>query len=236
MEYDFTDLFREYRAWPEEPAYEHIADLFERVRPEHRRRWRESNPTKKGHDQAWRAWKGKNFKLLIEALLTERIAELNRAHGLRLAMVSETQLKPSQIDEDLQPIRDRLSIDCGDLGQHLANVDFTIYNDSTAELVAIVCCKTSLRERLVTTLFWGNVVRQKPGNGGSQLILLTTDEDQQLRHRASTSSKNYALVSTLIDATYILAPSFEETDRIHRFSRFALDIQTWGGGGGGGGG
>ena len=233
QEYSFAELYREYRAWPQEPAHEHLTELFNKIKPEHRRRWRDANPDKSGYEQAWRAWKGKNFKLLAEELIQAGVLRANAATQRQLALVSEAQLKPAQIDDDLRPIRDALSVDCDSFGSYLANFDFAVYDDSSAEIVAIISCKTTLRERLVTLLFWGGLLQRGSAGRQARLVLMTLDEDQQLRRMSNQPSKNYALVNTYVDATYMLTHSFEETERIHRFSRFGEDLEKWGVGGGG---
>ena len=233
QEYEFADLYREYRAMEAQPRHEHLSDLFARVQPEYERRWRAANPQGRDARAAWRNWKGRSFKDLVKEQIREELLRVNERNDLALAVASDADLAPAKEPDDLNDIRQAVYIDYGDYGKHRANFDLVIFDDRSGQLSSIVFCKTTMRERLVIPLYSAEKIRRQTGDPNLPLILVTLDEDEQLR--APSKTKNYAIASTEFLFTYLLTPSFQETNRIRRFSRFELDLQTWGGGGGGGG-
>jgi type II restriction enzyme len=73
-------------------------------------------------------------------------------------------------------------------------VDFVIINKVINNVMAIVSCKTSLRERLTETAFWRGELKQR----GIEVIFITTDKDGEI-----TSDVNRYMVMHVLDYTVI---------------------------------
>ncbi len=227
--YEPRDFFQVYEASTATPKYEHISRLFESEQAMFEERWKAANPGKKDPRAAWRTFKGNALKEVMGRHIGEALADANARTGLSLALASINDLKPSIPENDLEEISKAVVTDYGEFGKHLPNIDFVVYDDRTGRLVSIVCCKVTLRERLTIPLHAAAKIREQNPEDNIRLALITPDEDRQLRRRAKT--KNYAIVNTDFDATYVLLDRFTETERIHRFSRFGEDLEEWGGGG-----
>ena len=228
QEYSFAELYRAYLAVGEQPRHDHLSQLFKEVQPEYEQRWRAANPRRRDARAAWRNWRGRAFKDLIKEHIHEELLAANKRINLSLAIASDADLSAAKKDDDLAEIRQAVEIDYGDYGRHLANFDLVVFDDRTGRLESVIFCKTTMRERLPIAIYAAQKIRQQTGLAHLPSIFVTLDEDEDLR--SPSKKKNYAIVSTEFRFTYLLSPMFQETERIHRFSRFGEDLEDWGGG------
>jgi type II restriction enzyme len=76
----------------------------------------------------------------------------------------------------------------------LPDVDFAVINKNCRKVVAILSCKTSLRERLTETAFWSRELKPR----GIDVIFITTDKDGEI-----TAEVNRYIVMHVLDYTII---------------------------------
>ena len=79
----------------------------------------------------------------------------------------------------------------------LPDADFAIINRKCGRVVAVLSCKTSLRERLTETAFWARELKPK----GIDVIFITTDKDGEI-----TAEVNRYIVLHVLDYTVITDP------------------------------
>jgi len=153
------------------------------IRPKFIERLKKSSKSQRSIDQAWRNCKGSLYEYAICKALDEILAEdvslaqkIDVIHGSRLNTHVRNQLT----------IRNWSDI--------LPDVDFAIINKNCGKVVAVLSCKTSLRERLTETAFWAGELKPK----GIDIIFITTDKDEEI-----TIETNRYIVMHVLDYTVI---------------------------------
>jgi type II restriction enzyme len=142
--------------------------------------------TQRSIDQAWRNCKGSLYEYAICRALDEILTgdaslaqKIDIIHGSKLNM----------------DIKDQLII--RNWSDILPDVDLAIINKSCGMVVAVLSCKTSLRERLTETAFWSRELKPK----GIDIIFITTDKDEEI-----TMETNRYIVMHVLDYTIITDP------------------------------
>jgi type II restriction enzyme len=142
--------------------------------------------TQRSIDQAWRSCKGSLYEYAIcralDEILTGDVSlaqKIDIIHGSKLNM----------------DIKDQLTI--RNWSDILPDVDFAIINKSCGMVVAVLSCKTSLRERLTETAFWSRELKPK----GIDIIFITIDKDEEI-----TMETNRYIVMHVLDYTIITDP------------------------------
>jgi len=92
------------------------------------------------------------------------------------------------------------------------DVDILIVERGSNLIMAILSCKTSLRERLTETAFWKRELEKTRDMKKIKLIFVTTDKDNELR----TETNRYILLH-VIDYTFITDPNkYDELIKIYK--------------------
>lgn len=229
-QFTFDDLLDLYLHWEPEggrPAYEDISAILHVAQERHRAAWERRTGGRGDHGQSWRAWKGKNFESLVREIVCDNVRSLNSAYSAGIDIATDTMLNRTQLDATLSRVKRNLAIDYGEHGLHLPDADVVLYKPATAQVVCIVSCKVTMRERIAQTAYWKLKLNGNPVTRHIQVSFVTPDEDEDLRTRPDPPKKGYAIVNTDVDVAYLLCASFEETHHIKRFSEFASDLLEW---------
>ncbi len=145
--------------------------------------------SEKSRNQAWKTCKGSLYEYAVFNYIQKLINE-------------DSDLKKELLvrmgDDVLYIYRDEIVIK--NWSDIYPDVDIIIIKRSVNSVVAILSCKTSLRERLTETAFWKREMEKK-GNKQIKLTFITTDKDNELR----TETNRYILLH-VIDATFITDP------------------------------
>ncbi len=138
-------------------------------------------------DQMWKSCKGSLYEYAVCKALNEILMNdpslaqrLDIIHGSKLNVLTREQLIIKNWSEILP------------------DVDFVITNKACDKAVAILSCKTSLRERLAETAFWAKELKPK----GIDVIFITTDKDKEV-----TADVNRYIVMHVLDYTVITDPN-----------------------------
>jgi len=137
-------------------------------------------------DQAWRSCKGSLYEYAICKALDEILIE-NTSLAQKIDVIHGSKLNVST--------RNQLVI--SNWSEILPDVDFIIINKNCRKAVAVLSCKTSLRERLTETAFWARELKPK----GIDVIFITTDKDKEI-----TAEVNRYIVMHVLDYTIITDP------------------------------
>jgi len=201
-------------------AYKQISLLFERAKILHKKDW-EKNPTPNGdHEQSWRAFKGKNMEKLIQFILKEEI------EGLGLKIINGNKLERSRsLPKDLSIVKRNLAIDYGLFGLHLPDVDIIIYHPKTYNILAVISCKVTLRERIAQTGYWKLKLMEEDLTKNIKVYFITPDEDKTLS-RIHPTKKGRAIVEVDTDGAYVMTEEeIEESSKVKSFGKFINDIK-----------
>jgi len=198
-------------------AYRHISNVLKEAKEQHGKDF-----TGDDHEQSWRAFKGKNLEKLIEYIITDEV------HALNLQVVNGNSLERtngSNLSKELSVVKRNLTIDYGEFGLHLPDVDLIIYDPKTSKVVAVLSSKVTLRERIAQTGYWKIKLASDKATKHIKVYFVTPDEDGTLTIKKPTK-KGRAIVEIDTDGSYVLSETnIEESDKVKMFDKFIDDLK-----------
>ena len=198
-------------------AYRHISNVLKEAKEQHGRDF-----TGDDHEQSWRAFKGKNLEKLIEYIITDEV------HALNLQVVNGNSLERtngSNLSKELSEVKRNLTVDYGEFGLHLPDVDLIIYDPKTSKVVAVLSSKVTLRERIAQTGYWKIKLASDKATKHIKVYFVTPDEDGTLTVKKPTK-KGRAIVEVDTDGSYVLSETnIEESDKVKMFDKFIDDLK-----------
>jgi type II restriction enzyme len=198
-------------------AYRHISNVLKEAKEQHGRDF-----TGDDHEQSWRAFKGKNLEKLIEYIITDEV------HALNLQVVNGSSLERtngSNLSKELSVVKRNLTVDYGEFGLHLPDVDLIIYDPKTSKVVAVLSSKVTLRERIAQTGYWKIKLASDKATKHIKVYFVTPDEDGTLTVKKPTK-KGRAIVEVDTDGSYVLSETdIEESDKVKMFDKFIDDLK-----------
>lgn len=203
-------------------AYKHVSELLAEAKELHRRDFIK-NPTPQGdHEQSWRAFKGKNLEKLIGHIIKDEIESL----GLKLVDGNTLERTRSEnLSRELSMVKKHLSVDYGEFGQHLPDVDIIVYEPETFKVVAIISSKVTLRERIAQTGYWKIKLSRDKATEHIRAYFITPDEDKTLTIR-NPAKKGRAIVEVDTDGSYVMSETqVEESSKVKMFDKFMDDLR-----------
>ena len=221
----FSDLTRIYENKKKKfgiDAYKHISELLSEAKEIHRRDFFK-NPTPQGdHEQSWRAFKGKNLEKLIAYIIKDEIETL----GLKLVEGNTLERTRSEnLSRELSMVKKHLSVDYGEFGQHLPDVDIIVYEPETFRVVAVISSKVTLRERIAQTGYWKIKLSRDKATEHIRAYFITPDEDGTLTIRSPTK-KGRAIVEVDTDGSYVMSETkVQESEKVKMFDKFIEDLR-----------
>ena len=198
-------------------AYRHISNVLKEAKEQHKKDFAGDD-----HEQSWRAFKGKNLEKLIEYIITDEV------HALDLQVVNGNSLERtngSNLSQELSVVKRNLTVDYGEFGLHLPDVDLIIYNPKTSKVVAVLSSKVTLRERIAQTGYWKMKLASDKATKHIKVYFVTPDEDGTLTIKKPTK-KGRAIVEVDTDGSYVLSETnIEESDKVKMFDKFIDDLK-----------
>jgi len=155
----------------------------------------------RSRDQAWRTCKGSIYEYAVYKCI----------HGV-INSNEDLKEKVEAIMGDEASEDHKKQIVINNWSDIFPDVDILIINKNTGMIMAILSCKTSLRERLTETAFWKRELENKQDLSSMKLVFITTDKDRELR----TETNRYILLH-IVDNTFI-------TDR-NRYEELVSDYR-----------
>jgi type II restriction enzyme len=198
-------------------TYRHISNVLKEAKDQHKKDFRGND-----HEQSWRAFKGKNLEKLIEYLISDevRTLALQVVNGNRLERTNGANLS-----KELSLVKRNLSVDYGEFGSHLPDVDLIIYDPKTSRIVAVLSSKVTLRERIAQTGYWKIKLACDEVTKHIKVYFLTPDEDGTLTIK-NPAKKGRAIVEMDTDGSYVLSETdIEESDKVKMFDKFIDDLK-----------
>lgn len=184
------------------------------------------------NQQSWNSFIGHRFQGMIHSMLkgyANRIKEANHEYK-GLEVLTDGEAKSNDI------IMRKLAVKYGDY-LLLPDVDSVIvWLDSThlwdSEILAIVSCKTSLRERIAQACYWKLKLLSSDVQKGIRVFLATADNDNDFSlkedvARFNGKSRDRIISEYELDGIYILKEDFRsdwESNKVKRFERIFDDI------------
>ena len=222
---DLVAIFESKREQWGEDAYLHISEIFEEVREEYKKEYLSSSRAKRlisegkipYAEQSWKPFKGANFEKLILYIIKQEIESMN------LKCIPGDVLNRKNLTLELSKVYYNLVVRYGRFSV-LPDADLVIYKPDTCDIVGIISCKITLRERIAQTAYWKLKLAGDPLRMHIKGYFVTADEDGDLVKGMTGPSRNRIIVEHDLDGTYVLR-QIAESDRVKAFPKLIEDIR-----------
>lgn len=199
-------------------TYKYIQDLF-RDAEQLNAGFLAANRPKADVGQSWRSVKGKDFERLIRYIVTRSVARFG------VAVIDGNELRSADLSEELNIVRQNIEVNYPGFGVLLPDADIVVYDPENSRVIAIISCKTSLRERFVQTAYWKLKLLAAENTAPIKIYLVTPDTDKHLT-KISPAKRQRIVLETDLDGTYVLTTEpLEESDKVKLFPHFIADLE-----------
>lgn len=215
------DIIREIRDGETEilEAWERIANLKDLYVKQH-------------SQQSWNTFIGNKFQEAVLINLKSCFARLKKREPQikNLEVFTESQLKGNSI------LKRKLSVEYGEYlllpDTDMAIVYYNFADPWKSHVLAIISCKTSLRERIAQACYWKLKLLSSEVTKDTHVILATTDNDQDFfivekSDRYAGKHRNRVIAEHELDGIYILRRDFKqewESSKVRLYDKIVDDI------------
>jgi len=183
-------------------------------------------------EQSWHKYVGDKFQDIIYSILKGYISSLKkRDKSFRnLEVFSQSEVASNDV------IARKLAVKYGEYFL-LPDIDMAIVNyvfeePWKSEVLAIISCKTSLRERIAQACYWKLKLLSSNVTKGVRVFLATADHDENFfvkegKERYDGMHRNRVIAEYELDGIYILREDFPkewESDKVKRYERIFDDL------------
>ncbi len=188
------------------------------------------HPRIKDPEQSWHSYIGKRFEKLIHAISKSYIERVKKEDKdfLNLEILTEKELKKNDI------LFRKVAVKYGEYllapDTDMAVVEYSKSGPWNSKILAIISCKTSLRERIAQACYWKLKFLSSDVTKNIKVYLVTTDNDGdfELKRNKETyegKSRNRIIAEYELDGVYILKEEFTwESNKIKRYEKFFQDL------------
>lgn len=219
---DVIAIYEKYRKQYGVTAYKHISIILKEAKEIHYSDFLKTPTPKNDHEQSWKGFKGNALEKLIYHILEEEVVLL------KLKMVSGKKFErtlPKNLSIELQSVKRNLSIDFGECGFHIPDVDLVIYSPESSKVIAVLSSKSTLRERIAQSGYWNIKIKNYKLTEHIKVFFVTPDEDGNFSD-GKTMGKSRAIVETDLDGAYIMTEQIiKESGKIKAFDKFIDDLK-----------
>jgi len=222
---DLIEMYEDKKKQYGDDAYLHVSEIFEEVREKYKREYLASPKAQKLRaqgkspyaEQSWKPFKGASFEKLILYIIRQEIESLD------LKCIPGDLLKRKNLPVELSRVYYNLVVRYGRFSV-LPDADLVIYKPETCEVVGIISCKITLRERIAQTAYWKLKLAGDPLRMHIKGYFVTADEDADLVRGMLDPSRNRIIVEHDLDGTYVLR-DVTESDKVKAFPKLIEDIR-----------
>jgi len=119
----------------------------------------------------------------------------------------------------------------------LPDSDIVIYNPKTAEVKAIISCKSSVRERFAQTLYWKVKLSTNERTKNIKMYFVTVDKEYNEKKTGfkkpsldiqinKEPTKPRILLEYEMDGVYVTRDMKNESDKVKMFDKFIDDLKS----------
>ncbi|MBM4446634.1 MAG: DNA modification methylase [Chloroflexi bacterium] len=226
---ELKDLIRIYedkkRLYGDE-VYLHVSEIFEEAREKYKQEYLSSSKASKlrakgktpDAEQSWKAFKGKNFEKLIWHIIGDELESVD------LRVILGASLKRKKLSAELSKVYRNLLIRYGEWAL-LPDVDLVIYDPTTCDIIGVISCKITLRERIAQTAYWKLKLASDPLTMHVKGYFITADEDGDLVKGMTSPTRNRIIVEHELDGTYALR-HIAESEKVKAFPKLLDDLRA----------
>lgn len=211
-------LYANYERKYGKKAYKYISELFKEAKELHKIVFLKKKPNG-DHGQSWRSFKGKGFEKLLAHIIAKEI------EALGLVLINGKKLELKRLSKTLQKVKENLTLDYGEFGKHLPDLDIVIYNPKNAKVLVVISSKVTLRERIAQSAYWKLKFANNPTTKHIKIYFVTPDEDKTLTNKQG-AKKGRAIVEVDLDGSYVMTKEpLVESNKVKLFEHFIEDLK-----------
>jgi type II restriction enzyme len=182
-------------------------------------------------EQSWHVYIGNKFQGVVYSILKGYLHKLRSQNSqfANLNIFTESEVKSNDI------IVRKLAVKYGEYlllpDTDIVIVDYKFTDPWKSEVLAIVSCKTSLRERIAQACYWKLKLLSSDVTKNTRVFLATTDNDEDffIRNKVNYGgkSRNRIIAEYELDGVYILREDFKkewESSKVKRYERIFDDL------------
>jgi len=184
-------------------------------------------------EQSWHAFIGNKFQRLVLNTLKGYVQQLRKKHPefKGLCVLSESEVKKNDYLVRKLAVRYGEYLLLPDTDIVIADYDPT--NPWNSKILAIVSCKTSLRERIAQACYWKLKLLSSDATKHIKVYLATTDNDDDFsigkmrREDYGGKSRNRIIAEYELDGIYIMRDDFKdewESDKVKKYEKLLDDL------------
>lgn len=175
----------------------------------------------KDANQSWNSWSGKNLEKLITHILKDYIISIEQ----RVNITNDDDLRKTRLEYELDQVRRNVEIFYKKYSI-LPDADIIIYEKSSCNVIAILSCKASLRERVAQAAYWKVKLLSSKVTEGILYYLVSTDNDGNFVKVGEDIERNRIIVEEgEIDGAYIFRDDVPESEKVKHFHKIFDDLQ-----------
>ena len=175
----------------------------------------------KDANQSWNSWSGKNLEKLITHILKDYIISTEP----RVSITCDDELRKSRLEYVFDRVRRNVEI-LYKKYSILPDADIVIYEKSSCNVIAILSCKASLRERVAQAAYWKVKLLSSKVTEGILYYLVSTDNDGNFVKTGEDIERNRIIVEEgEIDGAYIFRDDVPETEKVKHFHKIFDDLK-----------
>ena len=168
----------------------------------------------------WSASENNTFQERIRDVIAKLIGKLGLKVVLRYDLV-----KTDTLSEELESVKQHLTIDYGEFNSELPYVNLVIYTAENSRVIAVISCIVNLKSRIFDTVYWRLKFREDEDKASIKFYLITTDIDETLKI-ADLPKKGRAILEADLDGIYVLTASeFQQSNKVKLFEHFIEDLK-----------
>jgi type II restriction enzyme len=216
-----------------EVAPEKAWDEIRKLKEEYVQRLRVFDPSVKDAEQSWHIYIGNKFQKVVYSIIKGYVTRLKaQDQSFRgLEVLTESEVKRKEV------VMRKLAVKYGEY-LLLPDTDMVIVNYVSeepwqSEILAIISCKTSLRERIAQACYWKLKLLSSNITKNIRVFLATADNDMDFtissnrRESFNGKSRDRIIAEHELDGVYILREDFREeweSAKVKRYERIFDDL------------
>lgn len=216
----FEDILKIYEEKKKEnpDSFNFVKNIFDEIKETYKEK-----ATQMGKDanQSWNSWSGKNLEKLITQILKDYILSIEP----RVSITGDDELRTTQLEYELDRVRRNVEIFYKKFSI-IPDADVIIYEKSSCNVIAILSCKASLRERVAQAAYWKVKLLSSKVTAGILYYLASTDNDGDFTKIGEEITRNRIIVEEgEIDGAYIFREDVPESGKVKNFCKIFEDLK-----------
>jgi len=218
----FEDLMEIYKEKKEQmdiqgiEEYTFIPEIFDEIEAQYK-----EDARKRGKDpqMAWNSWSGTNLQKLLGSIVEDYVSDNYPWVGV----TDDNELRKVNIDMFLDKVKRNILVFYNECGI-VPDADIILYDKRNWQVIAVLSCKASLRERIAQASYWKLKLMGNDNTDNISYFLVSTDKDGDFDKVGSDIHRNRIITEYgELDGAWILR-DIPETSKIKRFCRIFKDL------------